>query len=125
MYLKLNKFENMSKDLNEESAKLDSKCKSLKEELEHVKSERDEVSEELLILRAQTKEHKREEARFEPVVRRLLELEQQNLESQKAIHARDEVVEELSSQLVQTLDQLTEARARQQQRRTIFFPATA
>jgi chromosome segregation ATPase len=122
MHLKLSKFEKRNKDLNEEAAKLDSECMSLKEELEHVKLERDELSEEALLLQAQAEEHRREEARFEPIVRRMLELEQQNLESQKAIHTRDNMVEELASQLEQTLDQLEVARARQQQRRNIFFP---
>jgi len=120
-HLKLHKFANLSKDLNEEAAVRNENAISLQQELQEVKAERDEISEEVVRLRAQLLEYSKTEAEHEALRKRLVESEEERLRHVTEVAmSRDEVISELSSKLKAALDQLAIERARHQRRQIIF-----
>ena len=123
MHLKLHKYVALCESLNEESATLKSECCHLREDLVRVDSERNDLAKEVLILRAQAAEHERERIRFSEIEARMLQLEQDNLEAQRAIATQDAVMEELTVQLEQALDQLEQVPQEQHKKKHHgFFP---
>jgi chromosome segregation ATPase len=122
MHLKLSKFANLCKNLNEESSELNNECISLRRELAQVQAERNEASEKLLLLRAKEAQHERENVEFDECRRTLAELEQRDLASQKEIRSRDVMLDELSTKLEKTLDQLELERSDHRLRRNVIFP---
>ena len=124
MHMKLNKFANLNKGLNEQSEILKKECDSLKQDMSHVREERDALSEEIMILRAQAEEHQREKQRFAILQRQMMELEEKYLTAKREIKTRDETIEELATQLDQSLDLLEAERVvdDQNKKKSLFFP---
>lgn len=125
VHFKLNKFANLCKDLNEESANRNEEAIGLRKDLESVRTERDSMSEELTRLRAQVQFQEKQIAEYAETKKKLREYEDRGLDrAEDAIQSRDQIISDLSSKLEQSLDLLVMEREQQRQRRQIIFPAS-
>jgi hypothetical protein len=123
MHLKLEKFANLCRNMNNESSLQSERAQSLQEELKETRQERDEMAAELEKLRADVQVYEKEREENRHVQRTLREYEEQGLQqAEEAIAKRDKLITKLAARLETTLDTLAMEREQQRQRRQIIFP---
>jgi hypothetical protein len=124
--MKLDKFANLARNLNDESSFRVEESKSLKEELKEVKAERDRMAAELEQLRAAVQVHEEEREEHRKIQEKIAKYESSGLhQAEQAIAVRDEMIAKLTARLGSTLDTLALEREQLRQRRQIIFPPTS